>query len=233
MIHEDTLLPDVRKCEEIIRNARKDSPDTPSDEWLADNYHIVSDAIESLKQLEFKRRAVIAVYNIATEILSRNDGLVREEDVLKVVSFHQNTHPLGSESLVYLCPMLQLAVLKRIADICETTEKSKEPRMLISLGVSMGNAIKSLRSLPTFDWENMLSELNVIEQILRGDPADIYTKMTLIASCLVVPEKDFLLRSPCSSMYHTTPPQRPSVLLNTFPFVSSFFLIISHPLFCI
>ena len=44
MIHEDTLLPDVRKCEEIIRNARKDSPDTPSDEWLADNYHIVSDA---------------------------------------------------------------------------------------------------------------------------------------------------------------------------------------------
>lgn len=179
MIHEDTLLPDVRKCEEIIRNARKDSPDTPSDEWLADNYHIVSDAIESLKHLEFKRRAVIAVYNIATEILSRNDGLVREEDVLKVVSFHQNTHPLGSESLVYLCPMLQLAVVKRIADICETTEKSKEPRMLISLGVSMGNAIKSLRSLPTFDWENMLSELNVIEQILRGDPADIYTKMTL------------------------------------------------------
>ena len=142
MIHEDTLLPDVRKCEEIIRNARKDSPDTPSDEWLADNYHIVSDAIESLKHLEFKRRAVIAVYNIATEILSRNDGLVREEDVLKVVSFHQNTHPLGSESLVYLCPMLQLAVLKRIADICETTEKSKEPRMLISLGVSMSHTLQ-------------------------------------------------------------------------------------------
>ena len=26
MIHEDTLLPDVRKCEEIIRNARKIPP---------------------------------------------------------------------------------------------------------------------------------------------------------------------------------------------------------------
>ena len=51
----------------------------------------------------------------------------------------------------------------------------------------------------------------------------MYSVILRFTSCFVVTEKLFLFRSPCSSEYQTTPPQRLSVLLNTFPLVNSFF----------
>lgn len=40
-----------------------------------------------------------------------------------------------------------------------------------------------------------------------------------MTSDFVVPEKLLRFRAPCSSRYQTTPPQRPSVLLNALPLV--------------
>ncbi|HYE84242.1 MAG TPA: glucoamylase family protein [Clostridia bacterium] len=43
--------------------------------------------------------------------------------------------------------------------------------------VSMGNSITSLRFISTLDWKLIFEELSRVEQILRQDPVDIYSKM--------------------------------------------------------
>ena len=53
----------------------------------------------------------------------------------------------------------------------------------------------------------------------------MYSVIFLLASALVVPEKLLRFLSPRSSIYHTTPHQRPSVRLKALPFVSSFLCI--------
>lgn len=53
----------------------------------------------------------------------------------------------------------------------------------------------------------------------------------LVTPALVVPENDLRLRSPLSSMYQTVPPQRLSVRLKAFPFLSSFFCAMLVSLF--
>ncbi|KUO77746.1 MAG: hypothetical protein APF77_17805 [Clostridia bacterium BRH_c25] len=43
--------------------------------------------------------------------------------------------------------------------------------------VSMGNSITSLRFISTLDWKLIFEELSQVEQILRQDPEDIYSRM--------------------------------------------------------
>ena len=57
----------------------------------------------------------------------------------------------------------------------------------------------------------------------------MYSVIFLLTSALVVPEKLLRFLSPCSSIYQTTPHQRPSVRLNALPFVSSFFCMSISP----
>ena len=59
---------------------------------------------------------------------------------------------------------------------------------------------------------------------------EMYLVIFLLTSDLVVPEKLFRFLSPTSFIYQTTPPQRLSVRLNMFPFVSNLFCILSHSL---
>ncbi len=42
---------------------------------------------------------------------------------------------------------------------------------------SMGNAVTSLRTISSLDWEEIFEELSVLERILRQDPAEIYSLM--------------------------------------------------------
>src|SRR5699024_8214496 len=68
------------------------------------------------------------------------------------------------------------------------------------------------------------------DSIIESLNAVIYSVIFLLTSAFVVPEKLFLFRSPLSSIYQTTPPQRLSVLLKALPFVSNFLVdIISAP----
>src|SRR5665213_989212 len=43
--------------------------------------------------------------------------------------------------------------------------------------VSIGNTITSLRALGATDWKEFVETLSVVEQILRGDPARVYSEM--------------------------------------------------------
>ncbi len=43
--------------------------------------------------------------------------------------------------------------------------------------VAVGNSITSLRTLDAIDWREFVEELSVVEGVLRGDPAGVYTTM--------------------------------------------------------
>lgn len=260
-------IPNVEKCEEVIYEtynrimssgpSESTIKSIPSDEWIADNYHVVREAAESVSKVEYKRK-LLAIYDVAAEIASHTDGNIGEKEILSFVASYEKVRPLDTDSLVYLCPMLQVALIKRIAEICKIADKvyqdrksaerifrefcihtkdqddksirsasvlfdnddmispvfaeailrlsaeqekndvlrlalsgklaakgttveeliEREHTTRIALGVSMGNAIKSLRGLPTLDWDKIMSELCITEQILRKDPAGIFSEMT-------------------------------------------------------
>ncbi len=260
-------IPNVEKCEEaiyetynrIMSSGLNESAlkSIPSDEWIADNYHIVQEAAESVNKEDYKRK-LLAMYDVAAEIASHTDGSIGEREILSFVAAYEKVRPFETASLVYLCPMLQLALIKRIAEICKFADKiyrdrksaerifrefclhtkdkddksirsasvlfdnedmispvfaeailrfsaeqeqndtvrlalsgklaakgttieeliEREHKARIALGVSMGNAIRSLRALPSLNWDKIMSELCITEQILRKDPAGIYSDMT-------------------------------------------------------
>jgi cellobiose phosphorylase len=43
--------------------------------------------------------------------------------------------------------------------------------------VSIGNSITSLRFLSSMDWKDFVEEMSVVEQVLRGEPAQVYSRM--------------------------------------------------------
>ena len=52
-----------------------------------------------------------------------------------------------------------------------------ERNMRTSLGVTMGNAVRSLSRLSTFDWDTISSELCTVERILDTDPCGVFPLM--------------------------------------------------------
>ena len=281
-------IPSIEKCsgsiDETYSRIMSDGENTqklqsiPSDEWIADNYHVVNEAAESVKNEEYSRK-ILPVYDLAAEIASHTDGCIGQREILDFVTSYEKIRPIETESLTFLPCMLQVALIKRIAEICKISDKiykdrktaekifrefssyttengqrmrsaavlfdnadmitpvfaetvlrlsaeleqndtirtalsgklaakgttveeliEREHRTRISLGVSMGNAIKSLRDLPSLDWDKIMSELCVTEQILRKDPTGIFNKMTSKS------RREYLrIVQVCAKRKHTSP----------------------------
>ena len=282
-------IPSALACDETIENTysrimsggeiEMNMQSIPSDEWIADNYHVVREVADALALEDYKRK-LLPLYDVAAEIVSHTDGSVGEREILDFVSSYEKVRPLETETLGFLCSMLKLALVKRIAEICKISDKihkdrkeaekifneftsyisqedghkmrsatvlfenedmispvfvetvlrlsaekeqneaprialsgklaargttieeliEREHKTRISLGVSMGNAIRSLQGLPTLDWDNIMSKLCVTEQILRKDPTGIFPKMT-------TKSRNEYLRvvQVCAKRHHTTP----------------------------
>lgn len=75
---------------------------------------------------------------------------------------------------------LYLSILDEIVNKMGTTldEVIKKEHFDIAIKkVTMGNCIKSINTIKRIDFEKLFEEINGIEEILRKDPANIYTKM--------------------------------------------------------
>lgn len=281
-------VPSAAKCGDIIadtyarimsgsENTAGSINSIPSDEWIGDNFHLISEAAESADSDESKKLVrsigktgnILSVYDIAAEIAAHTDGCVGETEIIDFVLNYEKVRPLGTNELACLCHMLQIALLKRISEICEISDSiykdrkeaerifrefisytgdmengrgrsadvlfenedmlspvfaetilrisaeyegnaapgqgggagsnviraalskklaakgttveeliAREHGMRISLGISAGNAIKSLHGLNSLDWDKITSILCVAEQILDRDPSGIFAKMT-------------------------------------------------------
>ena len=79
-------------------------------------------------------------------------------------------------------PALKLAmswVEQRLAEEGTTTEQLllMESQSQAANQLSVGNSISSLRFLDAMDWREFVETLSGVEQILRNDPADVYSDM--------------------------------------------------------
>ncbi|MBE7058171.1 MAG: hypothetical protein E7387_03615 [Ruminococcaceae bacterium] len=130
-------IPSALACDEVIEATYNrimsggeleiNMQSIPSDEWIADNYHIVREAADALALEDFKKKH-LPVYDIATEIAAHTDGLVGEREILDFVASYEKVRPLDTESLGCLCSMLKLALVKRIAEICKMSDKIHKDR---------------------------------------------------------------------------------------------------------
>lgn len=134
-------VPNAAKCSDIISDAYVrimsggDSAalsinSIPSDEWIGDNYHLISEAAETAESDESKKLVrsigkmsnILSLYDIAAEIAAHTDGCVGENEIIEFVSHYEKVRPLGTNELACLCHMLRVALLKRISEICEISE---------------------------------------------------------------------------------------------------------------
>lgn len=125
---------------------------------------------------------------IFREYISYAGGNEREQSRAADILFENDDMltPVFAETILRLSAeqeannSIRTALSKKLAAKGTTVEEliAREHSMRISLGISAGNAIKSLQGLSSLDWDKITSELCVTEQILRRDPAGIFCKMT-------------------------------------------------------
>lgn len=77
--------------------------------------------------------------------------------------------------------VIRAALSKKLAAKGTTVEEliAREHSTRISMGISAGNAIKSLHGLNSLDWDKITSVLCVTEQILNRDPSGNFQKNDL------------------------------------------------------
>lgn len=132
--YEKKHLPDTEKNGEIIFNtynrimsggesASLGINAIPSDEWIADNYHLIRESIENVISEDRKKTNLYAVYEIAEEIISHTDGIVGETQILDFISAYEKVRPLNMKELGGVCLMLKIALINRIAEICVISDK--------------------------------------------------------------------------------------------------------------
>lgn len=125
---------------------------------------------------------------IFREYTSYAGGSEREQSRSADILFENDdmVSPVFAETMLRLSAeqeannYIRAALSKKLAAKGITIEEliAREHSVRISLGISAGNAIKSLQGLSSLDWDRITSELCVTEQILRRDPAGIFSKMT-------------------------------------------------------
>lgn len=162
-------LPDLSKCiYEIKKIITFDKTKTAS--LLLNNYYFIEDTIENITK-EKNIENNIRIYEITEEIVFRTQGIIEEEKIINFIKAYETKLPLTRDELCAIGLMMKISLIKRICEICQNKEGN--------LYDALDNTIKSLKEIDDMNWENIISELSVIENILKKDPAGIFCNMTL------------------------------------------------------
>ena len=140
-------VPNVAKCADMIADtytriisggeaAAGGIHSIPSDEWIGDNFHLINEAAESADSEESRKlvksigktSSAFSVYEIAAEIAAHTDGRIGETEIIDFVSHYEKVKPLTTNELACLCHMLKVALLKRLAEICEISDSIYKDR---------------------------------------------------------------------------------------------------------
>jgi len=169
-------------------------------EWLLDNFYVVTQAIRQVRQDlpegfyqelpkldEAPLRDLPRIYGLARELTSRCEYHLDPDRIRRFVAAYQTVTPLTMGELWALPTMLRLATLDLLAQAATSllnhTEGGATPSNAESLAQekleqsAVANSILSLRTLDIEDWKALFEDLNVVEAILRCDPAQVYARM--------------------------------------------------------
>lgn len=167
----------IRRFAEVkkLLEERRKATDSDDSAWISDNLRLLATAHKQAKV------ALLDAEGYSLVEQDSGDQLLRPEAVatryLRAVEWHydegclqaylqgfQQHQELPMRELWALKPMLQAAILERLAD----TSPDGPPTSVL---------VESLRRLGEADWADLFEHASLTEAILRDDPAAIYAKM--------------------------------------------------------
>ncbi|HEX6034648.1 MAG TPA: hypothetical protein VFY83_09455, partial [Anaerolineales bacterium] len=191
-----------QECYEYFEETNKAQVSTSStSEWLMDNFYVIEQAVRQVEQdlpadyfqrLPKTQDGWTRIYILALVNTRREETRLDIEQLKHFFQVFQEITPLSTGELWALPLMLRLAVLESLAEaLAAVTKKKWDPLAPPKLGaevltsfdlsddhdLNVANSILNLRLLATQDWKAFFEAASVLEKILHGDPAGIYSRM--------------------------------------------------------
>ncbi len=178
------------------------TPISYAGEWLLDNYYVVQQAIRQIRedmpsgyyrQLPKLSSSSLAgyprIFDLAREVISYSEFHINLDQLTRFVHTYQHVVPLTMGELWAMPTMLRIVIVDSLSQlVAQATgiqeEKDKEDGpgftsetdQLID-ETNIANCIRSLRILAAQDWKTFFENVSLVEQELRSDPANIYSRM--------------------------------------------------------
>ncbi|HUW10246.1 MAG TPA: carbohydrate-binding protein, partial [Anaerolineae bacterium] len=172
-------------------------------EWLLDNFYLVQQALRDMRS-DMPRRyyrqlptldstplaGLPRIYDLARSIIAHCDCRLNPAQMMRFLQAYQSVQPLTIGELWALPTMLRFGILETLAQAAESlagpvvdggekllaTTPSTLPADLGD-GTTIANSIFGLRVLATLDWQAFFESVSLVEQVLRRDPAKVYSRM--------------------------------------------------------
>jgi len=170
-------------------------------EWLLDNFYVVQQTLRQIRKnmpegyyqqlpklgsssLEGHPR----IYAIAREVIRYCDSNLNLEQVAHFVQVYQRITPLTMGELWALPTMLRIGIIECLTwAIMQATGIQADDEDSVSTWAPsfqepvseaiVGNCIVSLRALATQDWKAFFESTSRVDETLRRDPAEVYSRM--------------------------------------------------------
>ncbi|MBI4786241.1 MAG: cellobiose phosphorylase [Chloroflexi bacterium] len=167
-------------------------------EWLPDNSYLVQQTCRQIREdmpRGFYRQlpkldagplnGFPRIYAIAQRLVGTSMAQLDMERVKRFVRLYQDIGRLTTGEIWALPVMLRLALIELLAQaVSRITQLPKAEslpvpswRAAITDDELVAHCIISLRILATQDWQVFFESVSGVEQILRGDPAQVYARM--------------------------------------------------------
>jgi cyclic beta-1,2-glucan synthetase len=170
-------------------------------EWLLDNFYLVQQAVSDIRkdmpdryyrQLPILKSTELAahtrVYAVASTIISYSDSRLDLGRLKRFLEAYQSVAALTIGELWALPTMLRFAILERLAEavarVCgiaisdaEQDSGSASSPTDLSTGTTTANSIFGLRVVMGADWTAFFETVSLVEKVLAGDPAKVYSRM--------------------------------------------------------
>lgn len=200
-----SLLDHLREREALVRDATayfretsEKEPISSAAEWMLDNYYVVQQSLRQIREDMppgfYRQLPKLAsgpletyprIYAVAQELVVISAAHLDMDRVKRFVHVYQDIVPLTMGELWALPVMLRLSILECLAQavgrITSLQRENSLPGMTLPQALTddevVANCITSLRILETQDWQVFFESVSLVEQVLRGDPANVYATM--------------------------------------------------------
>ncbi|HEX2619995.1 MAG TPA: hypothetical protein VHL11_07605, partial [Phototrophicaceae bacterium] len=190
----DRLLQDEKLITDAYRQfsstAQAEMSVSYTGEWLLDNFFVVQQAIRQVREdlppgyyrelPKLKNPDLLNIprnYAIASEIIGYGNYQPDLEQLVHFLNVFQSDLPLTMGELWAFPTMLRLSILRGLAHTLSPSDDAALLPTVIYDDNTVRFCITSLRLLAAQDWKVFFERVSLVDQILRRDPADVYSAM--------------------------------------------------------
>jgi len=173
-------------------------------EWVLDNFYVIEQAIRQVREgmpVDYYRRLpkvvldnrepLARIYALSMAITDTSECSLDISQLDSFIQTYQGINELKIGEVWALPLMLRLCILEKLSIALSNLTQLPCPvyrysHKLLTDAIDapqpadetiVANCVLSLRMLATYDWKAFFEHINVVEQILRDDPSDIYVRM--------------------------------------------------------